>query len=241
MDDEFEFDPRFDFRSDTPAGGDPDALSPTLRRYHQQLWSKPLPTGEEFTLVDTEPGGYLFHRSDLGEHWMTSDAVVHTYRHWTRFGLPDIVSQFAEAELDDFDRLTYSMGGMMLFPSWTGERHWSVNQARGMLTKIADRMDLTLECIRRHYLGLESPMSDTLAHYTQFFAMFDGFDEYVRFFLLDDLLTDDRSQVRFFLPFDDFVRPTATPADAAEYASYKARAVDFINSRNARISEWCRA
>jgi len=25
----------FDFRSDTPLGGDPDALSPTLRRYHK--------------------------------------------------------------------------------------------------------------------------------------------------------------------------------------------------------------
>ena len=31
----------FDFRSDTPAGKDPDAVSPTLRRYHQHLWSKP--------------------------------------------------------------------------------------------------------------------------------------------------------------------------------------------------------
>ena len=29
----------FDFRTDTRAGGDPDALSPTLRRYHRQLWS----------------------------------------------------------------------------------------------------------------------------------------------------------------------------------------------------------
>jgi hypothetical protein len=25
----------FDFRSDTPQGKDPDALSPTLRRYHK--------------------------------------------------------------------------------------------------------------------------------------------------------------------------------------------------------------
>ena len=27
----------FDFRRDTPEGGDPDALSPTLRRYHRLL------------------------------------------------------------------------------------------------------------------------------------------------------------------------------------------------------------
>jgi uncharacterized protein DUF6994 len=30
----------FDFRSDTPRGRDPDARSPTLRSYHQLLWSK---------------------------------------------------------------------------------------------------------------------------------------------------------------------------------------------------------
>src|SRR5215213_7730828 len=38
----------FDFRSDTPPGRDPDALSPTLRTYHQLLWSKPLPSGAPF-------------------------------------------------------------------------------------------------------------------------------------------------------------------------------------------------
>lgn len=32
----------FDFFSDTPAGRNPDAHSPTLRKYHQMLWSKDL-------------------------------------------------------------------------------------------------------------------------------------------------------------------------------------------------------
>lgn len=31
----------FDVRTDTPASKDPDSYSPTLRRYHQILWSKP--------------------------------------------------------------------------------------------------------------------------------------------------------------------------------------------------------
>lgn len=35
-------DTAFDFRTDTPPGRDPDSHSPTLRRYHQLLWSKPL-------------------------------------------------------------------------------------------------------------------------------------------------------------------------------------------------------
>ena len=45
----------FDVFSDTPSGKDPDSYSPTLRSYHRELWSKPLPSGELFALdVDTE-------------------------------------------------------------------------------------------------------------------------------------------------------------------------------------------
>lgn len=58
-------DTSFDFRSDSRLGRDPDSDSPTLRRYHRLLWSKPLPSGRPFELVDTRPGGYLYHRSDL--------------------------------------------------------------------------------------------------------------------------------------------------------------------------------
>lgn len=36
-------DTTFDVYSDTPIGRDPDSHSPTLRRYHQMLWSKRLP------------------------------------------------------------------------------------------------------------------------------------------------------------------------------------------------------
>ena len=42
-------DTRFDTRSDA-GGRDPDSHSKTLRRYHQLLWSKPLPSGALFDL-----------------------------------------------------------------------------------------------------------------------------------------------------------------------------------------------
>ena len=48
-----EIDITFDFRNDTPRGRDPDAFSPTLRRYHKQLWSKSLPGGAPFALSDS--------------------------------------------------------------------------------------------------------------------------------------------------------------------------------------------
>lgn len=56
-------DTTFDFRTDS-GGRDPDAHSPTLRRYHQRLWSRPLPSGTMFVLDDTTPGEYLHHQSD---------------------------------------------------------------------------------------------------------------------------------------------------------------------------------
>lgn len=41
----------FDLHSDlTGKNPDPDAASPTLLRYHHLLWSKPLPSGQQFEL-----------------------------------------------------------------------------------------------------------------------------------------------------------------------------------------------
>lgn len=39
----------FNFFSDAK-GDDPDSTSPTLRKYHKILWSKPLPNGKPFNL-----------------------------------------------------------------------------------------------------------------------------------------------------------------------------------------------
>ena len=40
----------FNVYSDTPEGKDPDSFSPTLRKYHKILWSKPLPNNQDFYL-----------------------------------------------------------------------------------------------------------------------------------------------------------------------------------------------
>ena len=86
----------FDFRSDTPPGKDPDALSPTLRRYHQLLWSKPLPSGAPFELDVTTPGTYLHHRSELGEFWLVERCGDSELLEDVR--LAHIIDQIPEAE-----------------------------------------------------------------------------------------------------------------------------------------------
>jgi Family of unknown function (DUF6994) len=236
MDTHSHIDITFDFRSDTPGypKTDPDIVSPTLRQYHKLLWSKPLPSGALFKLVDTTPGVYLHHRSQLGEFWLASDAVIPTFRKEAR--LSAIIGQMPE-ELGAFMRIGYTIGGMMLFPGNRVGRHMTINGARGFHPRIKDRFDLTVECIRRNYLNQNSPLSAALARYADYFRLFGGFRGYVEFFLLQDLVTDDCSAVKFFLPFDDF-HSSPVPDNLAAYVNHRKLAVGFIEARNQRISTW---
>ena len=52
---------------------------------------------------------------------------------------------------------------------------------------------------------------------------------------LQDLVTLDRSAVRFHLPFNHFVS-TARPTDVDTYRKYAREATDFIQARNRRIA-----
>ncbi|MDP9694432.1 UNVERIFIED_ORG: hypothetical protein J2X79_001991 [Arthrobacter globiformis] len=113
-----------------------------------------------------------------------------------------------------------------------------MNQARGFRALIADRMDLTLECIRRHYAGEpESPLANVIYAYADFFALFDGFKEFVNFFHFQDLVTPDYEEVRFYLPFDNFKR-SGVPATKDDYVTYREATLQFIAGRGRRMAEW---
>lgn len=224
----------FDFRSDTPAGGDPDALSPTLRRYHQMLWGRALPSGAEFTLDAARPGHYLYHRSSLGEFTLSSDSIIPTFTRWVR--MQPIITQIPEEENEAFRAIGYTIGGMMIWPRDPIGGQRTINVERGFNQRIADRMDLTLECIRRNYVGQPSPLEATLERYAKYFALFGDFRGFVDHFFLQDLTTADHSEVVFFMPFDDF-KPPAVPRDVATYLEYRRQTIDFITARNSRIDE----
>lgn len=224
-------DTTFDFRTDA-GGKDPDTHSLTLRRYHKALWSKPLPGGAPFDLDDTRRDAYLYHRSELGEFWLASDSVIATFTRYIALGA--IVGQFSDEENEAFRTLAYTVGGMMVFPGDKRDGKLTINGARGFSRKIADRADLTLECIRRHYLGEPSPLGETLARYGDFFALFDDFAGYVDFFLLQDLVEPGYARVRFFMPFDDFRTPSV-PRDLDTFREYRRRNIEFVEARNRRI------
>ncbi len=221
----------FDVRTDA-GGKDPDTYSPTLRKYHQFLWGKPLPSGKLFHLNETVPRAYLHHRSELGEFWLSSDSVIPTFTRWK--SLRHITGLLPEDENEAFRAIGYTIGGMMVFPGNIIDGKQTINGARGFNRKIADRFDLTLECIRRHYLAQSSPLAETLWRYRDFFELFEDFKGYVDYFMLQDLVTEDFSAVNFFLPFDDFVTPSV-PKDLQSYLEYRSRSIVFVQSRNLRI------
>lgn len=224
-----DIDVTFDFRRDTPEGKDPDTHSKTLRRYHRLLWSKRLPCGAFLALSEATPGHYLYHRSEVGEFSLSSDAVIPTFK-WNQ----RIQALIPEEDLKSFNAAGYTMGGMMIFPSNRIGGKWTINQARGCTGRIGDRFDLTLECIRRHYDNDASPLSGVLGRYASFFDLFGDFRGYVEFFLLNDLVSEDFATVRVSAPFDDF-RGSPIPKSVGEYKAYEIAARAFIAARNQRI------
>ena len=239
------FDVTFDFATDTPEGRDPDADSPTLRRYNQMLWSKPLTSGEVLMLdaPKVRSHGYLVYTApDGNKMWFSSDAITHSY---TRSSRPKaLVAARAALSSDQQARYLnkpYTIGSATIWPV-KQRPPMGINSARGMRwSTIGDRMDLTLECIRRLYAGeQDSPLAETLTYYDDFFSMFEGFREFVDFFHFQDLTTDDYTQVEFFLPFEEFTRP-ATPRTVEEYVTYREATLAFIDQRQRRMSEWVSA
>jgi hypothetical protein len=226
-------DTSFDFRLDA-RGKDPDSRSPTLRKYHKHLWSRPLPSGVPFELRDTTRGVYLHHRSGLGEFQLSSDAVIATFIRYPKTAR--ISEQIPQGEHDEFDRLGYTMGGMMVFPGNQVDRKPTINAARGFHPKISDRMDLTLECVRRYYRNQDSPLAPALGRYAGFFALFEDFQGYVDFFLLQDLVSSDSKAVRFFMPGNDF-SPPAVPSDLDTYLEFRAFEHQIHWARNRRIDQ----
>lgn len=219
----------FNFYSEAK-NGDPDLSSPTLRKYHKILWSKPLPNGKIFELSDNKKGAYLYHKSELGEFFLSSDAITHSYinhkrKQWLLKQIPK--------DVEELENAGGTIGAYTIFPSNRIDGKNSINQERGVNKFIDDRFDLTLECIRLFYLGEKSPLYETLLRYKNFFDLFDNFIGYVQFFLLEDLL-DENNEIKFFLPFDNFkTRPGFSNVD--QYLLYKENVMNFIRARNKRI------
>jgi len=210
---------------DAKGSTDPDSTSKSLQAAHQLLWTKRLPNGAEFDLRPAQGTQLQWGKLRLG-----SDSISNSYM--TNSRMRQIVLQ-AQHHAEELFRCGSKIGAFILFPSYRVDTKPTINGARGMCLKVGDRMDLTLEAIRRHYVGEKSPLTDALSRYSEFFDLFVSFKDYVDFWLLNDLV-DEQYRVNFFLPFDNF-RRNAPPVDLHEYLQLKSDATRFLEARTERI------
>ena len=225
----------FDVESDAN-GKDPDQHSPTLRRYHQLLWSKTLPGGSSLRLESLGKHTYLRYATGSAFGYLASDSIIHSYRDGYTNNVGGLMKSVDSRLTERVHRDGSTVGGFILFPGDVRNRQPTINGARGMHARICDRFDLTLECIRRYYAGESSPLHAALDRYGDFFALFEDFRGYIEFFLLQDLV-DEKGQVTFYLPFDDFER-SALPQTVQEYGDYASGVLRFLHGRNSRIEDW---
>jgi hypothetical protein len=227
----------FCFYDDPDFLTDADRDSRILSKWHRQLWSKPLPTGELLTWELESGTSCLVH----GDVRVSSDTIATTHSNYRRLGAAQMWESLTEAERARYDRLFYTIGGFIIFPT----HPQSLNQRRGTDGAIADRFDLTLECIRQHYFGqVDNPLGDVLDQDAGYFQLFgdgqSGFAAFVEFFHLQDLASPD--SVRWLDGHVDrewsFDRPPL-PQNLDAYRRYLENVAGFVALRNGRIRDWC--
>ena len=231
----------YDVRLDSK-NKDSDGYSLTLNKYHAKLWNKQLPNGQLFnveTAIDDYDKKYILkYHSDTQEIILSSDIIVTTYTSgWSNKPISREVIPYIQNDIKEvFDYYAHTIGAFIVFPKRKNNGN-SINQDRGVNDKIYDRFDLTLECIRLHYLELDNPLADTLRRYDFYFKIFGDFRTFCSFYLLDDLVSKNYSEIKFFLPFSGF-EDYPLPKSISEYNLFMKNGIKFIRQRNNRILKW---
>lgn len=228
----------YDFRTDA-AGKDPDQHSLKLKRAHKFLWSKTLPIGDVLELRDEGVTGYLTYEREGRKFKLTSDSIGNSYAN-RKGSIKKIVNQIDPQIIEDFRSVNSTIGGYILFPGYRVDGKVTINGARGINQHIGDRFDLTLECIRRHYGGIKSPLADVLNRYREFFDLFVSFSGYVDFFFLNGLVDSASGQVKRFIGSDSQFTESPFPNSKAEYLEYYEASVEFIMGRTQNINQWAK-
>lgn len=208
---------------------DPDSSSPTLQEYHRILWSKVLPNGEVMELEKGTGSRYLTWK----DFRFGSDSIIVSFRYKRYSYMIDEIKKHLEDYrlfYEDYTRKAYTIGGMIIFPKHTN----SINQCKGVNKLIADRFDLTLECIRRFYLGIDSPLYSVLKDDKSFFDLFVDFKGYVDYFYLQDMVSSDYENVECWCGDFSFT-DDGLPKTVDEYFGFLDKELKFLDKRNNRI------
>lgn len=228
-------------------GEDPDSKSKALAEIHAFLWSRKTgniqnPSEKLDLIIFEDKRGFYLKDKNSGIEF-SSDTLVNGYR-WERIKKNVLDPLAEELGLEEyrkmqetFIRTAYTIGGMIIFPR--RERAASINCARGLRTDISDRVDLTIECIRRYFFKEKNPLFDVFEKNNNFFSLFGtgiaGFKAYTDFFFLNDIVSQDYMTVDVFIGKNDFSQSPAYPQSKEEWLIWKEKSSAFIKARNNRI------
>lgn len=238
----------FDFTSDTPRywdnywecdsilgafNNDPDSASKTLKLYHKLLYSKQLPNGEVLDITAGNGANYLTWKNFR----FGSDSIIASFRYKNNRNFMKKVAETIpnyQQYIENYIHKSYTIGGEIIFPKRSG----GINQSRGCNHMIRDRWDLTLECIRKFYLGEISPLYSVLMHDKPFFDLFVDFKGYIDFFYLQDCVSKDYSKINFWIGDGSFTN-NPLPKSVDEWVTYIDKELEFVEKRNQRIKTDC--
>ena len=211
---------------------DPDLSCKTLFIFHEQLYSRRLPNGDNLVINYSKDKNCLVGNGIR----FGNDSIATSFRSSRYANLIGAVA----SEIDDFKSYienyvhkSYTLGGEIIFPKMVG----SINQMRGCNPYIRDRWDLTLECIRRYYKNEESPLFTTLKNNDGFFKLFVDFKGYVDYFFLQDYVSEDYNEVKFLIETNCF-ETDPVPKNVQEYCTWIDKTIELIARRNKRIKDY---
>jgi len=73
-----------------------------------------LPNGNIFELCDNKNGVYLYHNSELGEFFLGSDAITHSYKNHKR---KQWLTEQIPSEVDELFDTGSTIGAYIVFPN----------------------------------------------------------------------------------------------------------------------------
>ena len=236
-----DLDVNYNYKDDLGPNKDPDKYSDELGHDHCKLWNSRWRLGilkwSHFNRLSTSINGvdFVFTPDSITNSFVNSKRRVngnYEYKIIEEYGecVQELIKEYRDTD--------YTIGSSIIFPvSIEGDKiGWTINIARGISFKVHDRIDYTLECIKRFYEGNdENPLSKALEKNKDFFDLFNDFYDYVDYFFLNDLI-DSNGNVKSFTDVIDFSR--AFPMTEEEYKKYINNTMGFVKKRNKIIKKW---
>ena len=215
---------------------DPDSESRELWNYHRLIWHKEVPNPNLPNRMFELDASLNCKNFNLR---FGVDCFFNLYLDHKRPIIKEIVDQaYKNNEKKRYIDPPYTIGASLIFPK-NGTN--SINSRRGCIFEIRDRIDLTLECIRRYYTKeAPNPLGKYLEANKNFFDLFENFENYIEFFLLQDFVSKDLKHVKIFLPFDNF-QSDGYPKNVHEWETLRDTLIRLVKARNKRINDYCKS